>query len=70
MSIEKQGLGKKLLKPSFIKINVSLRNKNWFQTGGPARFFCEPTTNHEFQQALLYAYEQKLDLFILGQGNS
>ena len=68
MSIEKQELSKKLSKPPFIKINVSLRNKNWFQTGGPARFFCEPTTNHEFQQALIYAYEQKLDLFILGQG--
>ncbi len=68
MSIEKQELSKKLSKPPFIKINVSLRNKNWFQTGGPARFFCEPTTEQEFQQALIYAYEQKLALFILGQG--
>ncbi len=68
MPIEREGLSKKLLKPPFIKINVSLRNKNWFQTGGSAHFFCEPTTNQEFQQALIYAYEQKLDLFILGQG--
>ncbi|MGB8367038.1 MAG: UDP-N-acetylmuramate dehydrogenase [Candidatus Babeliales bacterium] len=55
-------------KPSFIKTSTSLRDKNWFQTGGPARFFGEPTTIQEFQQALIYADKQQLDIFILGQG--
>jgi len=68
MSVEKPVTNKQLPKQHFIKTNVPLHNKNFFQTGGPARFFCEPTTVHEFQQALLYAYEQKLNLFILGQG--
>jgi len=57
-----------LFKPSFIKVNISLQDKNWFQTGGPARFFCEPKTIQEFQQALDYTDKQKLPLFILGQG--
>ena len=68
MSVEKSVTNKQLPKQHFVKANVSLRNKNFFQTGGPARFFCEPTTVCEFQQALIYAYEQKLNLFILGQG--
>jgi len=68
MPIEKSIINKQSLRQHFIKTNVSLRNKNFFQTGGSARFFCEPTTVHEFQQALIYAYEQKLNLFILGQG--
>lgn len=57
-----------MFKPSFIKVNISLQDKNWFQTGGPARFFCEPKTIQEFQQALDYTDKQKLPLFILGQG--
>lgn len=53
---------------NFIKTNVLLRDKNWFQTGGRSHFFCEPTTSYEFQQALVYAYKQNIDIFILGQG--
>jgi UDP-N-acetylmuramate dehydrogenase len=48
--------------------NVSLRDKNWFQTGGPARFFAEPTSAQEFATALLHAQENSLDSFVLGQG--
>lgn len=48
--------------------NVSLADKNWFRTGGPARFFCEPTTAAEFQHALAYAHEHNLALFVLGEG--
>ncbi|MCX5925258.1 MAG: UDP-N-acetylmuramate dehydrogenase [Candidatus Dependentiae bacterium] len=48
--------------------NISLRDKNWFNTGGPARFFCEPRTIAEFQEALQYANIHALPLFVLGQG--
>src|SRR5579872_685369 len=51
-----------------IQQNVPLKDKNWFATGGSARFFCEPTTALEFQQALSYAHEHALPLFVLGQG--
>lgn len=47
---------------------VSLQDKNWFKTGGAARFFCQPTTSNEFTQALTYAQQQGLDIFVLGQG--
>ena len=26
--------------PPFITTNIPLKDKNWFATGGPARFFC------------------------------
>ncbi len=54
--------------PSLIEHYVTLKDKNWFQTGGSARFFCEPTTEQEFQEALAYAYAHHLPLFILGEG--
>ncbi len=53
---------------SFIKHNVPLHDKNWFQTGGPARSFAAPTTNQEFQDSLAFAREHNLDVFILGKG--
>lgn len=48
--------------------NVPLADKNWFGTGGPARFYCEPQTPEQFRDALLYAQQHALELFILGQG--
>jgi UDP-N-acetylmuramate dehydrogenase len=51
-----------------MQTNVSLADKNWFKTGGPARFYCEPTTREQFQEALIYAATHSLDIFILGQG--
>jgi len=51
-----------------IQEHVSLRDKNWFNTGGNARYFCEPTTEQEFKDALVYADMHKLPLFILGLG--
>lgn len=53
---------------SLIKKNIPLANKNWFGTGGPARFFCQPTTNHEFQEAIQFSVNNQLSLFILGSG--
>lgn len=54
--------------PLIITANESLATKNWFGTGGPARFYCEPTTAQQFQEAILYAQNHNLPIFILGQG--
>lgn len=54
--------------PLIIQTNIPLAEKNWFKTGGPACFYCEPTTAAQFQEAILYANTNRLDIFILGQG--
>lgn len=51
-----------------IQKNIPLHNKNWFATGGPARFFAEPTTAQEFKEALAFAQQHFLELFVLGKG--
>jgi UDP-N-acetylmuramate dehydrogenase len=51
-----------------IEQNIPLADKNWFRTGGTARFFCEPRTEDEFVHALAYARDNKLDVFVLGSG--
>src|SRR5579871_2121278 len=53
---------------SFIKQNIPLHDKNWFQTGGCARYFSAPTTAQEFQESLTFAHTHNLDVFILGKG--
>ncbi len=47
---------------------ISLQNKNWFKVGGTARWYVEPTTAQEFQQAVLFAQEKKIAIFVLGEG--
>jgi len=51
-----------------IKKNVSLKDKNWFQTGGLARFFAQPKTEIEFQEAINFAKSNNLPMEILGEG--
>lgn len=51
-----------------IKENISLKNKTWFQTGGPAKFYTEPKNPEEFKQALEFATTNKQEIFILGRG--
>lgn len=48
--------------------NITLHDKNWFCTGGKAKFFCAPTTITEFEQALAWSNKQQCQLHILGQG--
>ena len=48
--------------------NISLADKNWFLTGGSARYFCEPITVSDFQEALKFAHTNNLAVFVLGQG--
>lgn len=51
-----------------ISNNIPLHDKNWFCTGGKAKYFCMPTTELEFQQALAWHIIQQCPLHILGQG--
>lgn len=51
-----------------ISTNVSLHDKTWFKTGGPAAFFAEPTSAAEFQTALAFAQQNNLPVFVLGHG--
>lgn len=53
---------------NLIQRNVPLHDKNWFKTGGLARFFAEPQTAQEFQAACAYALENDLSIFVLGEG--
>lgn len=50
------------------KEHVPLAPKTWFNIGGPARYFCTPTTLQEFKKACAFAHEKKLPLFVLGEG--
>lgn len=54
--------------PAFIFQNVPLSDKNWFKTGGCARFFCEPSSYLEFSQTINFANQNNLDIFLLGEG--
>jgi UDP-N-acetylmuramate dehydrogenase len=49
---------------------MSLKDKNWFKTGGHARFFCAPTTPTEMKEACLWANEHKQPRYILGEGSN
>jgi UDP-N-acetylmuramate dehydrogenase len=51
-----------------IQENIPLKDKNWFRTGGNARYFATVTTKEEFQEALAFARGASLDIFVLGAG--
>jgi UDP-N-acetylmuramate dehydrogenase len=53
---------------SCIESYICLANKNWFRTGGPARFFTQPSNPVELQEALAFAHQQSLPIFVLGHG--
>ncbi|HXW86215.1 MAG TPA: UDP-N-acetylmuramate dehydrogenase [Candidatus Bathyarchaeia archaeon] len=54
--------------PSIIETNISLKTKNYFQTGGNALYFAQPRTQQTFAQALLFAHEQNIPITLLGHG--
>jgi UDP-N-acetylmuramate dehydrogenase len=53
-----------------IRENISLAPLTTFKVGGPARFFADCTCEEEVQQAVGYAAEHNLPLFILGGGSN
>lgn len=53
---------------TLIQQDVPLADKNWFKTGGSAKYFTEPTTTEEFAQALDFAHQNNLEICMLGHG--
>ncbi len=53
---------------SVIQSNISLADKNWFKTGGSARWYAEPSTSEAFQHALSFAYTHAVPTMLLGHG--
>jgi UDP-N-acetylmuramate dehydrogenase len=53
---------------ALIQEHISLADKNWFKTGGAARFYAEPTTAYEFQEAIAWAHSHDMPIFLLGSG--
>lgn len=59
------------LKPSLtIQENIPLAPLTTFKVGGPARYFADCHSESEVQQAVSYAHEHKLPLFVLGGGSN
>jgi UDP-N-acetylmuramate dehydrogenase len=53
---------------NLIQKNISLKDKNWFETGGQAEFFSAPTTEGEIQKSVEFALKNNLKITILGSG--
>jgi UDP-N-acetylmuramate dehydrogenase len=53
-----------------IQENIPLAPYTTFRIGGPARFFCEVTTGEELLEAVTFARERSLPLFVLGGGSN
>ncbi len=73
MSHFKQRLSNQLLQENntyslIIKKSISLADKNWFGTGGSAAYFASPKSAQEMQDAVEFAREQALAIFLLGSG--
>jgi UDP-N-acetylmuramate dehydrogenase len=51
-----------------IEQNISLADKNWFRTGGPAAWYAQPETADDFKTAIAFAQSHALSIFVLGQG--
>jgi UDP-N-acetylmuramate dehydrogenase len=53
-----------------IRKNVSLAPYTSFKIGGPAKFFCEAKDEKEISEALAFAREKNLPVFVLGGGSN
>ncbi len=51
-----------------VKTHIPLADKNWFKTGGVASWYAEPSTEYQLQELLQFSSENKLSLFVLGEG--
>jgi UDP-N-acetylmuramate dehydrogenase len=58
------------LTPLRIEENVSLAPLTTIGIGGPARFFCRATSVDEAGEALAWATERKLPVFVMGGGSN
>lgn len=66
--VDKKSKSVRLVLMMTIQENVSLHDKNWFGTGGLARYYCAPETAQDFAHALAYAQQQHVPIFLLGLG--
>ena len=48
--------------------NVPLAPKTWYRIGGPARWFIQPRSSEELQQAAVRCAENEIPIFVLGLG--
>jgi UDP-N-acetylmuramate dehydrogenase len=53
-----------------IQEGVSLAEHSNYRIGGPARYFCEAANEEEIRNAVLFAREQRVPLFVLGGGTN
>lgn len=53
-----------------VRENVALAPLTTFHIGGPARYFIEATSEEEVREALRFASERELPLFVLGAGSN
>ena len=53
-----------------IQKNIPLSKYTSFKIGGPANFFCVAGNNNEIKEALEFAGENKLKVFVLGGGSN
>ncbi len=53
-----------------IRKNISLAQYTTFKIGGPAKFFCEAKNEEEILEAIKFAREKKIAVFILGGGSN
>lgn len=49
---------------------VPLKDHTSYKIGGPARFFCEPSSVAQVKTALAFADEQKVPVYVLGSGTN
>ena len=61
---------KKLIKMVNIQQNISLKKYTTWQIGGPAKYFVKVRSLDELKQAVQYAKENKLEIFVLGGGSN
>ncbi len=53
---------------NLIQTNIPLATKNWFETGGPAAYYAEPTNIGELQDVVAWAQKNKQKIHLLGKG--
>ena len=51
-----------------IQEQVPLDVRNWFKTGGKARYYTRPSSIHEWHEAITFARSRNLPITILGEG--
>ena len=52
----------------FVRENVPLGPKTWYRIGGPARWFIQPRTLEELQEAARRCLENGIPIYVLGLG--